>query len=152
MRKAVTRPRGHNLLEMILATFIFSTVALGTTAVWIQHSRVMNKSGGRLVGQFLANELMEECLAAGYDSVDTLAITRPEIEMREIVRDAEKVTLYQPTITVADLSIPGPSGNLTPKLVTVRVEWDEQEGRGFVEYQSQLAEAGGDPSGAGGGP
>lgn len=151
MRKAVTRPRGHNLLEMILATFIFSTVALGTTAVWIQHSRVMNKSGGRLVGQFLANELMEECLAAGYDSVDTLAGTRPDIVMEETVRDADKSVTYYPSV-VLDPKPPDTSGVLQMRTVTVRVEWDEQEGRGFVEYQSQLAKAGGDPVSSGGGP
>lgn len=145
MRKAVRGDGGHNLLEMILAAFIFSTVALGTTAVWIQHSRVMAQSGGRLVGQFLANQLMEECIAAGYDSVGTLTGPRPEIVMNEIVRDVNKSVTYVPTVTVVE-----PTGALTMRLVTVRVEWDEQNGRGFVEYESQLAQAGG--GGSGGGP
>ena len=73
MRKAPRAGSGHNLLEMIIATFIFSTVLLGLTSVWMQHSRVMERAGGRLVGQFLANQLMEECIAAGYDLVSNLA-------------------------------------------------------------------------------
>ena len=141
------RVRGHNLLEMIIACFIFSTVAIGLTTVWIQHSRTMMRAGGRMVGQFLANQVMEECIAAGWDSVDTFDPNTADgaptvgtpINMNEIVRDSNKVTVYTPSVNVERTTM---AGGIEVKMVTVRVEWDEQEGRGWIEYSSQLVESG----------
>lgn len=152
MRKAPRAGSGHNLLEMIIATFIFSTVLLGLTSVWMQHSRVMERAGGRLVGQFLANQLMEECIAAGYDLVSNLATnpaSPPEpLELSETMRGIKKDVEYRPTITVVDTPVPG-SPNARMKLVTVRVEWDEHNGTGWIDYTSQLTESGGAPAASG---
>jgi hypothetical protein len=149
------RPLGHNLLEMIIACFIFSTVAIGLTTVWIQHSRTMERAGGRMVGQFLANEIMEECIAAGYDKVDALVGARPDMVMKEVVRDAPKAVTYTATVEVSPATTPD---GLAIKVVKVTVYWDEQSfsttartdaaGRdvmlkGSVDYQCQLAQSGG---------
>ena len=153
MRNGVRGCRGHNLLEMIIACFIFTTVAVGLTAVWIQHSKAMEFAGSRLVGQFLANQLMEECIAAGYDTVDELGGPRPDFVMNEIVRSENKTVIYQATITIvpmdgasghpiAPIATTGSPTDPFPKEVTVKVEWDQQNGKGEIEYKSVLASNG----------
>ncbi len=131
--------RGHNLLEMIIACMLFVSVTTSLVMVWVYHSRTMEKSGGRLVGQFLAHQLMEECLAAGHEAVGTLTGPQQPILLTERVRGVEKTVEYFPEITVSGATVDGE----VMRQVRVRVEWYESGGRGSVEYSSLLAPVGG---------
>ncbi len=61
------RSRGFNLLEVTIAAFIFSAVSISFIGVWGQQVRAMEKSRHVMVATFLAEELIEESMAKGYE-------------------------------------------------------------------------------------
>lgn len=61
------RSRGFNLLEVTIAAFIFSVVSISFIGVWGQQVRAMEKSRHVMVATFLAEELIEESMAKGYE-------------------------------------------------------------------------------------
>ncbi len=126
---------GHNLLEMIVAVFIFSFVAIGVVSIWVMHYKSMEKANGRLAAQFLASELTEQCVAAGWQGVDTLQGSPENFTLKETVRDVPKEVQYTSAVLVE---------NRTPRLkeVTVRVLWRESGRTGKLEYKSLLAKNG----------
>ena len=98
----------------------------------------MEQAGGRLVGQFLSAQLMEQCIAAGFDAVETLdTSTTPmdAIEITDIKRGTTVTTAYTPSVTVVDSVV-------NKKLVTVRITWESSAGLGSTEYQSFVARNG----------
>lgn len=138
MRKA---PLGHNLLEMMVACFIFLTIVTGLTGVWISLAKDQNLANSRLVAQHLAEQVMEECIAAGYKNVDSLTVGRPPITMNEVDRGNVQVFTYRVQVSVypmgagAVVADPGQ----TWKVVTVRVSWHDATGDSTIEFKTQLA-------------
>lgn len=130
-----SRPAGHNLLEMIVAVFIFSFVAIGVVGVWVMHYRTMERANGRLAAQFLASELVEQCVAAGWQGVDHLQESPEVFTLKETVRDVPKEVEYTSEVLVLAR---------TPRLkeVTVKVLWREQGKTGKLEYKTLLAKNG----------
>ena len=49
---------GFNLLEVIVAAFIFSVVSVAFLGVWGQQARAMEKSRHIMVANFLAEQLI----------------------------------------------------------------------------------------------
>lgn len=135
------RRRGHNMLEMMMACFIFLTISTALTGVWISLSRQQNLANSRLVGQHLAEQVMEECIAAGYKNVDSLTGPRPNITMNEIDRDTVQVFSYTVVVTVyptGDGAVVADPGQ-TWKVVTVKVTWHDSVGDSSIEFKTLLA-------------
>ena len=114
---------------MIIATMIFLTASTGLTYLWIQYARSMSLASSQLVGQFIGEELMEECMAARYQLVDGLAGTNT-VTMTEVVRGETKNVDYTTNVTV------NVSGGV--KVVTVDVSWVDGEGTSRIQYKTVL--------------
>ena len=69
----VRRKSGHNLLEMMVATMIFATAMISIATVYQYIAIAAAKARVRMMGQYLAKGLMEECVAAKYYNVVNLA-------------------------------------------------------------------------------
>lgn len=132
---------GHSLLEMILAAFLFSSVAIGILAVWVMQHKAITKSGNVLVAQYLGERLMEECIAARYDGVDSLAGTTPDMVLAEVVKGETKTVTYKGTIEVQPITVNSDVPDDT-KLVTVTVTWDSNDGMSNVQFRTYIQEKG----------
>ena len=134
---------GHSLLEMILAALIFSTVAVGVLAVWVMQHKAVSKAGHVLVAQYFGEQLMEECIAARYEAVDSLdSDVNPvePLELNEVEKDQERTVRYEATIDVQDIQVQ--SGIDDTKLVIVTVTWEGNDGRSQVDFRTYLQEKG----------
>ena len=105
----------------------------------MQH-KAITKSGNVLVAQFLGERLMEECIAAGYDAVDTLNGPTPDMNLTEVVKGQTKTVVYTGDIAVTPL--PLTSGLNNSKLIVVTVSWTANEGISQIEYRTYLEEKG----------
>lgn len=131
---------GHNLLEMVVACFIFLTISTGLVGVWISMAKEMGLANSRLVGQHLAEQVMEECVAAGYKNVDALNGARPDIVMKEVDRDTEQRFTYKVTVAVTPMgagAVVGPTQQW--KVVKVNVAWHDAVGDSSIEFKTLLA-------------
>lgn len=61
------RFRGFNLLEVVIAAFIFSVSAIAFLGIWGLQARSVEKSRHKLVATLLAEQLAEDSLEAGYE-------------------------------------------------------------------------------------
>jgi hypothetical protein len=57
---------GFNLLEVILACFLFALIVVFSVSVWITHYKAIGKSRYNMLGMYLATQKIEECIAKGY--------------------------------------------------------------------------------------
>ena len=66
------RNQGFSLLEVVVATFIFLTVLGAMQGYWITVGRMMEQSRARMAASFVAEQLMEDIIAKGYDRVEEI--------------------------------------------------------------------------------
>ncbi len=127
------RAAGHSLLEAILACMIFVTVVTVLTSVWMWYGRSVAASRYVLVGTQLGEELIEQCVAAGFEDVDQLQTqggTR-DITMRTTMRGQQIEVVYRCTVEVDR-----PTTDL--KRVKVRVSWEDQLGPEEIRFETLL--------------
>jgi len=139
------REKGHSLLEMILAALLFSTVAVGILAVWVMQHKAVTKSGHVLVAQYFGEQLMEECIAARYDGVDSLDSTPPNppvepLIMEEVEKGMTRQIVYDATIQVQNIQVQ--AGVNDTKLVVVTVTWEGNDGLSQIDFRTYLQEKG----------
>lgn len=137
--------KGHSLLEMILAALLFSTVAVGVLAVWVMQHKAVTKSGHVLVAQYFGEQLMEECIAARYDGVDSLDSTPPNppvepLIMEEVEKGMARDIVYNATIEVQNVQVQ--AGVNDTKLVIVTVTWEGNDGLSQIDFRTYLQEKG----------
>ena len=140
-----SREKGHSLLEMILAALLFSTVAVGVLAVWVMQHKAVTKSGHVLVAQYFGELLMEECIAARYDGVDSLDSTPPNppvepLIMEEVEKGMTRQIVYSATIEVQNVQVQ--AGVNDTKLVVVTVTWEGKDGLSQIDFRTYLQEKG----------
>ncbi len=117
MRKGT---RGHNLIEMVMAVFLFATVLVGLISVWSTYSQAIGKSRSILVATYLGEQLMEGCIAAKYANIELFKASYPQtITTRAWIKGREVSTDYLTSVTTRDLSP-------DMKAVVVTVEWKEK--------------------------
>lgn len=126
------RPRGHNLLEMILACFLFLVASMGLCGVWMQHSKAMGLASCRLMAQHLGQATMEDCIGAQYANVDRL-VGQTTIGMNEVIRDKPISSSYVLNVTVTNDVVQN------WKVVRVLVKWHDQLGDSQLQYKTLLA-------------
>lgn len=134
---------GFNLLEVVIASFLFSTIAVAFLGVWGMQARGLEKSRHNLVATMLAEQLVEETMAEGYEL--TPVSKEGESDTSEIVMETESRTKtgewvkipvkYSTERTVALI------GEEEDKLkqVVVRVTWEDTTKNGEVVLVTYLA-------------
>ena len=90
---------GHNLLEAIIAGMLFAAVTVSLMGVWDIQFKAMLKSKETAVASFLAERIMEECVAAGFENVEGLYPQDPDyyegpIAIRSRTENGEALTTY----------------------------------------------------------
>lgn len=146
--------RGFNLLEVTVAAFIFSVVAISFVGVWGQQVRALEKSRHIMVATFLAEELIEESMAKGYeqskltDPADPTTMELDPIEMFHYSRDPqgqwqEMKVYYTATREVKVFNDPITANPDDDKLkqVIVKVTWQDTTKNGEVVLETFLAGA-----------
>lgn len=133
--------RGHSLLEAVLAAMIFSIVAVLLMGVWDMQFKAMSKSKEMVVASYLAERVMEDCIAAGYrvmageDDYEPLYQVPVELRVRARTRAGEKEAVYVATATTekhADFPT-------DPQIfVTVKVTYTDSTGPNSVTYTTSL--------------
>lgn len=124
-------------METIIAGIIFSVVAVLLMGVWDMQFKAMLKSKETAVASFLAERIMEECVAAGFDRVELLYPDPVELEVRTRTKAGVKTTNYE---TVVDTSVTHPDSK--QKVVIVRVTFHDNGGDHNVEFHTTLHESG----------
>lgn len=69
----VFRRRGFSLLEVIVATFIFLVVVMISAGYWVTMAKMMQQSRIRMAGVFVAEQVIEKAIEAGFHGVEAMA-------------------------------------------------------------------------------
>ncbi len=138
MGRLRSRQWGHNLLEMILAVVIFSTISVFLLGIWNMHYQAMSKSRAVLVATYLGEQVMEECIAARFDLVDTLYPPPPavqELEVTSRTRAGEQTVIFEVMVSIT------PNGT-SEKFVEVDVSWNGDTGRNTASFHTIIHQNG----------
>lgn len=135
------KQRGHNLLELLVGIVVFLTATTGLLGVWVQLSRQQGQSTALLVGQHLAEQVMEESIGAGFTNVHLLNGVRPPIVMKETNRSGVLLYEYKVEIQVTPPAAGAVVSASEPwKVIRVIVKWHDSVGDGSCEFKTLLAQ------------
>lgn len=134
-------PSGHSLLEAVLAAVIFAIISVFLMGVWDMQFKAMSKSKEMVVASYLAERVMEDCIAAGYkvmageDDFEPLYQVPVELKVRSRTRAGVREATYLATATTEQhVNFPA-----DPQLfVTVKVEYTDSTGPNSVTYTTSL--------------
>ncbi len=118
---------------MIIATVIFATVVTALTSVWIWYGKSVGMSRYVLVGSHLGEELIQQCVGAGYHHVDALITPTHEprkISMRTKMRGQSIEVVYRCVVKVKTRD--------PLKEVLVEVSWDNGSGPKEIRFETLL--------------
>lgn len=126
--------RGHNLLEVIIASFILCTVLIFVAGLWAVYHSALGKSKDMLVGTSLARSVLEEKMAAGYSALDgTLGVpVTSQYLARSQVRGRQVNVTYEVSFLASATSMPG------IRRLTVSLTWEETTGPKTLTYETFL--------------
>lgn len=130
--------RGFNLLEVVLAGFLFATVTSALVGVWITYARATAAGRTMLVANHLAQNVMEQQLALGWAAVPLPADPDRRFTLVQIVGDAESPVDYFYSVDVEDTSEDGNVMALSLKRIKVTVEWDINGERKSLSCESMV--------------
>ena len=65
--------KAFSLLEVIVGTFVFLVVVGALQGYWVRVGQMMEKSRVRMAAGFVAEQLLEDIVAKGYEGVGELA-------------------------------------------------------------------------------
>lgn len=136
------RSRGFNLLEVVIASFIFSVSTIAFLGVWGMQARSIEKSRHKLVATLLAESLVEAVMQEGYEAtaVSTLPVDIEELPMETEIKDPQgnwhtTTVIYEYTTTVTEIG--GDDDRL--KKVDISVTWEDSTKNGEVKLVTYLA-------------
>ena len=132
-----------NLLEVVIASFLFSIISVAFLGVWGMQVRAAEKSRHNLVATLLAEQMIEEVMEQGYELTKVSTGTDPVLEPILIEMELQgadgawgKVNVaYQPHVEVVEFG----AGSDKLKQVTVRVSWEDTTKTGEVVLETYLA-------------
>lgn len=143
---------GHNLLEVILATLVFTTVMVPLAMVFQYISTATAQTRTKLMGQYLCKGLMEKCLAAKYYNVLELEsdihggpVTYDPVAMTFRKDGAIIEHLFYPEVDIENAVGPWIGGSVQGRIVRVRVSWEvknrrDAANRPYVEYTTYIGQ------------
>lgn len=129
------RRRGHNLLEVIVASTILCTMVVFMLGLWSLYHSALNQSKNRLVATSLARSVLEQRMGAGYGAL-TVILNTPQIQTftsRSQVRGRLVQVDFKSTFLAVDSPVNPDLRNLT-----VTVEWTEDTGQKQLTYETVL--------------
>jgi hypothetical protein len=126
--------RGHNLLEVVIASAIFATAIVFFAALWVTHHSALTQSRNRIAAGGLARLVLEQRLAGGFSSLAPFLDT-PQVQFfdsRSQIRGRESNQKFKSTFLVTD--------GATPEYIrlTVTIDWEERTGDKSLSYESCL--------------
>lgn len=122
------RLSGHNLLEVIIATVIFSTAVIFLTGLWSTYHEALTKNRGRLIAMALGRSELESHIALGFTNLAPIFNAPPtttDVNFDAWIR-GRTVSIPFQTEFVVENQTPGPFARLAKLTVTVR--WAEKSG------------------------
>lgn len=129
--------KGHNLLEAVIAGMIFAVTTVALMGVWNMQFKAMLKSKETAVSAFLAERIMEECIAAGYEAVDNIYTTDEVVTIRSRTKSGISNAEY-----IARKTVQIHPSDPSQKMVSVEVIYNDGSGPQNVEYHTYLHEDG----------
>lgn len=118
------------MLEILLASMLFTLVMTAMMSVWVTHARAIDKSQEQQVAGALAQRIMEMQRALGYQA--TNLVSQPfEIE-RTMRGVTQKATFYYDVTVTEQPVVTGP----TYKNVQVKVHWKDSTGNHTLLLES----------------
>ncbi len=126
---------GLGLLETVVASMIFISVVVVLATVWAWYGKAVASSRYVLVGTQLGEELIEQCVGAGYERVEQLVTTGGtprEVTLRTRMRDQWVEVTYR---TVVEVEMD--SGDEL-KRVRVCVSWEDETGPEEIAFETLL--------------
>ncbi|MGE0492606.1 MAG: hypothetical protein AB7S38_25550 [Vulcanimicrobiota bacterium] len=124
------RQSGHNLLEVVVAAFVFALLVLFASGLWAAYARAAVQSRDHLVATHLGRTVMEATVNQGYDSA---VGGGPYTLNMEVELDGQVTQIpYRYTVTVNE-TMPG------LKTVTVAVSYSYQEKTTELSFETLLA-------------
>lgn len=115
----LSRRRGMNLLEMMIAITLFGGVVISLMSCWVMHTKAIEKSQDTLVATNLAESIMEDQMGLAFK---TEPIPKTLVQVNRFIDNNTVPTDYYYEVQVVDTS--GPTGP-DLKEVTVIVTWQE---------------------------
>ena len=119
---------GHNLLEVIIATVIFSTAVVFLTGLWSTYHEALTKNRGRLIAMALGRSELESHIALGFTNLapdfNKAPVSTP-YSFDAWIRGRTVTIPFQTEFQVQNTT-PGPFARLAKLTVTVR--WAEKSG------------------------
>lgn len=137
----VLRSRGFSLLEVVIAAFIFSFVSVGFLSIWGLQVRSLEKSRHMLVATLLAEELIEESMAEGYNLLEVGGPNHFDVDM-EFENKGDRLdwttmkASYERTRLVQEIFV-NPDDSI--KRVTVVVKWEDTSGPREITLETVVA-------------
>lgn len=113
---------------------IFATVVIVCASVLVWYGRSVAVSRYVLVASQLGEELMEQCVGAGFHKAEFLATPTDEprkISLRTVMRDYEVVVNYECRVEVKEV-------NDDLKRVFVGISWEDERGPEEVKFETLL--------------
>ncbi len=110
------------MLEVLIASVLFTTVMVAMMSVWITHARAIDKSQEQQVAGAIAQRIMEMQRAQGYQATN---VTSTPFEIERTMRGVTTKATFFYEVHV----INGPLSNgPTYKNVVVNVSWHDTTG------------------------
>jgi prepilin-type N-terminal cleavage/methylation domain-containing protein len=133
------RDRGFNLLEVILASFLFAMVVAFSVSVWITHYKAIGKSRYDMLGMYLATQKIEEQIAKGYSGAGPEGPL--DVQVDTTVRGQNSQIIF--TYEILEEFLPDPPGPPNMKSMMVIVNWTDPLGnRKEVRLETLLSGSG----------
>ncbi|MGE0494079.1 MAG: prepilin-type N-terminal cleavage/methylation domain-containing protein [Vulcanimicrobiota bacterium] len=110
--------RGFNLLEMIIAVTVFSTIAVALMGIWSHNARVLRHDQDRVMAAVIAENIMESQISLGFKAED---IYPTDFTVTHYDNDQPMSVTYKYEVKVEDTST-GPE-DVSLKHCVVIVRW-----------------------------
>jgi hypothetical protein len=124
------RTAGHNLLEVILATFILLLLIVITSGVWVKYAHAITQSRDHLVATHLGRTVLENVVDLGYGSARSDGPFELIMEVEVDGQTARIPFTYTTTVTQKQAGL---------KRVIVDVSYTIQEKKTEVSFETLLA-------------
>lgn len=138
---------GFNLLELIVALFLFIIIVPLFASLWPIHHRAVNQSKAQLGASHICRIVLEDAISAGFDGVEALKVlpvADRTITLNETVEDQRTVPPKPPVTKSSEFvwTINTTTSGLMAgeKLITAQVDWTESGEAKSLEMTTLLAE------------
>ena len=124
------KKKAFSLAEVLIALSLFVSVCYALMSVWVTHARAIDKAQHLLAATHIAEARLTEQMGLSFRASNVSGTTRVRRFLDDVPTDYE----YRWTIKVDDTTTSIPD----IKIVTVTVEWDEQEQKRSIQIVTHV--------------